>query len=117
MKIIKINWIKTNNPNYTLRVLNYLEPYIIYISAQNKYKFQLMDINDLAQELRLETWKRLSRYNPRKSSLRTWINKILKDKIKNLIRDNWRHKRVIQYYLSDLKDVMGDIGSDGKTII
>ena len=98
MRIIKIEW--SNNNSYAYRAMELLEPHII--SSCFQYQFGNYDINDMAQELRLRLWQQLRNYNPQRASLRTWGNIVIKNKIKNIKRDSFRHKRLIQYFLSDL---------------
>jgi len=102
MKIIKIEWHKATFPNYALMVMDYFEPYIMLSCIQYQWRLPGYDLNDLAQELRLALWKSLKRYDFRKTSLRTWGNLVIKRKINNIQRDNFRYKRQVQYYLSEL---------------
>jgi DNA-directed RNA polymerase specialized sigma24 family protein len=47
-----------------------------------------MDFNDVAQILRIHIYKKWSMYNP-KQPLAPWINRIVSNQIKNLIRNNY----------------------------
>jgi RNA polymerase sigma factor (sigma-70 family) len=44
------------------------------------------EMDDLAQELRLHLWKKLDRYDPAKSTFKSWSKRILRNKVIDLIR-------------------------------
>ena len=45
-----------------------------------------MDVDDIAQELRLKIWKALDRYDPNKSSIRTFAVITMNNHLRNLFR-------------------------------
>lgn len=60
---------------------------------KRKHKWSLttlawMDFNDVAQILRIHIYKKWNMYNP-KQPLAPWINRIVSNQIKNLIRNNY----------------------------
>jgi DNA-directed RNA polymerase specialized sigma24 family protein len=61
--------------------------------SKRRHKWSLttlawMDFNDVAQILRIHIYKKWSMYNP-KQPLAPWINRIVSNQIKNLIRNNY----------------------------
>ena len=83
-------------------VMDHLEHDIKYICRNHGVKGY--DQNDLAQELRFELLKRIPNYDCYRAGIRTWANKIMRNKIKNLVRDSNRAKRKIQYYINPLSE-------------
>jgi RNA polymerase sigma-70 factor (ECF subfamily) len=58
-----------------------------------KYGFTRDDYEDLKQELALDLLMRLSKFDPSKASLNTFVARIVDRKIANIIRDRRREKR------------------------
>ena len=53
---------------------------------------------DLRQEFRLVLWQKRKDYDPRRSSLKTFIDRVLRWKLGKLRRNSWREKRKIAYF-------------------
>jgi RNA polymerase sigma factor (sigma-70 family) len=83
--------------DYTSRFMALMERDIINLSF--KYKIIGYQPWDITQELRFELWKRIPKYNPELSGIRTWAWKVLNNKLKNLNRDTMAQKRVIHYFV------------------
>jgi RNA polymerase sigma factor (sigma-70 family) len=54
-----------------------------------------MDWEDIAQELRLVLWLNLHKFKPKRASERTFANRIMENKIKDLAKSANRKKRWI----------------------
>jgi DNA-directed RNA polymerase specialized sigma24 family protein len=67
--------------DWRIPVLNELEKYIVYESCQNK--IYGLEPDDIAQELRVLLWNKLPTWQGR-SNVRTWANKVMKNKIKDI---------------------------------
>jgi DNA-directed RNA polymerase specialized sigma24 family protein len=79
-------------------ILNLLEP---DIKAKSKcWHIKGYDQEDLEQEMRLYLWIRLDIYNPNRSSIRTFADRVMTNRLKNLLRDSLRQKRKVLYLLS-----------------
>ena len=78
--------------DYYIFLLSELEPRIEYYS--NTYKVRGMDVDDLAQELRLHLWKvtKKNKYLPTKAKIQSWGNVVIRRKIWNLT-DPRKYKR------------------------
>lgn len=76
------------------------------------YKIRGYEADDLAQELRLQLWRKLPLYDPTKSGLRTWAVKVMKNKIKDLYRYSKYNKREIQYHTIEHKEEIEDRAQD-----
>jgi RNA polymerase sigma factor (sigma-70 family) len=87
---------------YSTMIMKLIEPEIRKICKQDDYQVVGLTPDDLAQELRLELWKRIPRYQAETASIKTWAYRVLNDKIRNLKRDSARHKRMVQYFVSPL---------------
>jgi len=89
----------TNEPNnvyITIMDKKALEYYLKEIDPDLKKKAYVfmeewdikgMDWEDLAQELRIHLMNKYDSFNPEKSSFRTWANRIMLNKIKNIARE------------------------------
>lgn len=55
------------------------------------------DREDLAQDLRLDLLRRLPRYDPTQSSLRTFVSLVLEHRVQSLREETWAKKRGRQY--------------------
>lgn len=63
-------------------ILQSLEPDIKAKSC--RCRIAGMDSDDIAQELRIHIWQSIDKYNPKRGSIRTWANTIMRNKIINL---------------------------------
>lgn len=59
-----------------------------------RYKIPGMEWGDIAQELRIELWKKLPKYNSELSSERTFVIMLIKRKIISLARKANAQKRI-----------------------
>lgn len=90
---------------YTNLALKYFEHDISMICSQDQWQVIGYTPEDLAQEMRFVLWRQLPKtWNPKKSGLRTWSIKVMKDRIRDLKKESGRHKRKIHYYTTELKD-------------
>ena len=52
------------------------------------------DLDDLKQELRLELWQKIKMFDHTKGvMLRSWANTVMRNKLRNMLRDATRKKR------------------------
>jgi RNA polymerase sigma factor (sigma-70 family) len=65
-----------------------LDEDICYLSEH--WNIPGMEADDIAQELRLFLWKKLDGYDPARSSIRTYADRIMKNKLRNMYRDAGR---------------------------
>jgi len=64
----------------------------LIIKAESyKYHIPGMEPDDIQQEIRLRLWLKYSTFKGR-SSFKTWANKVIKNCIKNLMRDSQTDK-------------------------
>jgi RNA polymerase sigma factor (sigma-70 family) len=70
--------------DWRVEVLRKLEPDIVGISNQYRDGINGMDADDIAQELRLKLWKVIERFDPSRSSIRTWSVRVLNNARINL---------------------------------
>ena len=75
--------------------INFLD-YEKDITAKAKsYFVPNMDWEDIAQELRLAVWQKSQKYNPTKAGERTFVIRIIRNRLIDLIRTANRKKRFI----------------------
>jgi len=75
--------------NQFLKLLAEIEP--IIKAESYKYHIPGMEPDDIQQEIRLRLWLKYSTFKGR-SSFKTWANKVIKNCIKNLMRDSQTDK-------------------------
>ena len=59
------------------------------------WKIKGMDSEDIAQELRIQLMNKFDLFNPEKAGFRTWANKVMMNKIKNIVRDKYTSQDVL----------------------
>ena len=59
----------------------------IIIAEAHLHDIPGMDWQDIAQEIRIHLWNKFDLFDVKKSSFKTWANRVMKNRIKNLIRD------------------------------
>ncbi|HOL54257.1 MAG TPA: sigma-70 family RNA polymerase sigma factor [Candidatus Paceibacterota bacterium] len=74
-----------------LKDLKSFEP--ILIAESHKYHIPGLEAEDIQQEVRLRLWIKYPTFLKEKSSFRTWANKVMKNCIKNMMRDAKRECR------------------------
>lgn len=70
--------------NYAERALAFLEKDICYLSQMN-WGYGI-DKEDVAQELRLQIWRKLHLYHPGKAGLRTWGQRVMRMRLIDMKR-------------------------------
>jgi len=75
--------------------INFSEYEDIVVAKAVKAQVPNMDWEDIAQELRMHLWLKSNRFNPRYASAPTFVNNILNNKIRDLIRTANRKKRFL----------------------
>lgn len=63
----------------------------IIVAEAHRWEIPGMTYEDIAQEVRLHLWLKKSTFRG-ESSYRTWANKVMKNCIKNLLRDSQTKK-------------------------
>jgi RNA polymerase sigma factor (sigma-70 family) len=87
--------------DWRILAMNYLEKYLICESYQNRiYGYEP---DDLAQELRILLWNKLDTWQGR-SNLRTWANKVMKNRLKNIARAVTKTQKRKDYLCSPLEE-------------
>jgi RNA polymerase sigma factor (sigma-70 family) len=77
---------------YSELALTVLEHDIDWIAS--RYFIPGYELDDLKQELRLELWKKAKKFDHTKNvRLRTWANTVMRNKLRNLLRDATTQKR------------------------
>lgn len=81
------------DPNvYTEIMMKLLEPDLRFIAS--RYYVPGQDREDLEQELRITLWLKLPTFDPNRGvSLRTYASQIMRNKLKNMLRDSMAKKR------------------------
>jgi len=88
---------------------------IIYYKSRQligSYGFTISDIEDIRQELAVDLWQRLPGFDPTRASLRTFVTRVVGNKIASIIEmrtSKTRNVAMCPYSLSDL--VYADDGS------
>lgn len=75
--------------SYSERALQALEKevrlFVIKYAPEMNEKLGGMDSDDLAQELRMQIWRKLDRYDPRKTaSIKIWAHMVMRNRIIDL---------------------------------
>lgn len=88
----RINYFINYSPNeeiffdWRIQALNMLEPSVLfYCQYPGLEKKKGLEFDDIAQELRFHLWKNLNSWH-NKSSLRTWADRVLRNKLIDLSR-------------------------------
>lgn len=76
------------------------------VAKAKTYSIPGMDWEDIAQELRLALWLNLPKFQPGKASERTFANRIMENKIKDLAKFTNRKKRWIDSHYISLDELM-----------
>jgi len=71
-------------PDWREEAIRQLEPDIKLYA----YRFHIkgMEPDDVAQEMRLQLWRKLEKYDPMKSGLRTWAQRVMRNRCTDLHR-------------------------------
>lgn len=51
-----------------------------------RYHIKGYEFEDLCQELRMHLWRKISKYDPRISGIRTWANAVMRNRLKDLLK-------------------------------
>ncbi len=71
------------------------------------YKISGLEWEDVAQELNIHIWLNRDKYNPgRKASVKTFIQRVLMNKLRDLARRAKAKKRYIDYNHLSLEELM-----------
>ena len=70
------------------------------VAKSKTYHIKGMDSEDVAQELRFSVWKESGRYDEKKAGKRTFIQVVIKSKLKKLARDSKRKKQYLNNAVS-----------------
>ena len=81
---------KSSKQQQFLKDLESFEP--ILIAESKKHNIDGWEAEDIQQEVRLRLWIKYSTFKG-KSSFKTWANKVMKNCIKNMMRDANRECR------------------------
>jgi len=79
-------------------------------------RIQNMEWQDIAQELDITLWQKLSKFQGRNNaSERTFAVKVMRNKIIDLVKAANRQKRLIDKHCQSLDKLMEDTNKDGKS--
>ena len=85
--------------------INFLDYENDIVAKAKTYSIPNMDWEDIAQELRLAIWLNRNKFNPKRASQRTFVMRIMKNKIIDLARAANRKKRLIDSYHLSLDEL------------
>lgn len=68
--------------SYAMLAMEIIEDLVLMMS--NQYRINGLDVNDVAQELRLHIWRKLDKYDPNKASFKTWARRVMRNKLTDL---------------------------------
>ena len=97
MKVIKVDWENHKVYVYADTAMGLIEHDLVTKCA--KHSIRGFDSEDLAQELRLHLWRKLDRYDPTKAGFRTWANRVMNNRLKDM------YKRTIMPRRDALNDI------------
>lgn len=83
------------------------------VSYCGNWQIRGLDWEDLAQEFRIQLRKKFPKYEPTKASFRTWANKVMLNRVKDIARASQAKKRQPlnrAISIDELKDSGIDIG-------
>lgn len=109
---------KKPSSNIGLRLLKSAERNIVIKSYL--YKIEGMSPDDIAQELRIEIWRKRNKYDPKKGSMSTFTNLLIRGRLKDLRKHSKRKKE--EYFFNDvtplteISDLVEDKNWQGKFI-
>lgn len=91
------------------------EFYPIIDKEAQKHNIPGMEWQDIAQEVKTRLWLKFELYDASKSSLKTWANKVMRNCIRNLIRDSKNSKQYLNRAISidELQEEGYDVGPGG----
>ena len=75
---IELYYVHIKQPDWRERALILLEPDVKRFSRD--WKISGLEKDDIEQELRHQLWRKLPKYNPFKSSLRTWAWQVMRNR-------------------------------------
>ncbi len=70
------------------------------------YRIWGLDLEDVAQELRIHLMNKFDLFDPKKASFRTWANRVMRNKLTNMARDVKWEENITN--ASDLLDEEGE---------
>jgi len=85
--------------------INFLDYENDVVAKAKTYSIPNMDWEDIAQELRLAIWLNRNKFNPERASQRTFVIRIMRNKIIDLARTANRKKRFIDSYHLSLDEL------------
>ena len=85
-----------------------------------KHGFKKADLEDLMQELALDLWERLPKYDPGKGAFATFVTRLIERKISNLIRHRCQAIRDFRREAGSLNEIheepLGDLGELSRSL-
>ena len=101
-------------PDWRIQAMAELEPRICFLSSPSVFRIGDYTQEDLAQELRLQVWKKLPKFDPTRSKLLTWGQMVMTFRLIDLNRMSQRHndqnnsqiKRTVEESLSVLDSML-----------
>lgn len=92
-----------NEGLYSELALKLIEGDIRWVARQ--YSVPGYDLDDLQQELRLIIWAGLTKYNPALVSFRTWANVVMRNRLRELLRNSLYDCRKVAHFSYQVKDI------------
>lgn len=75
------------------------------LAKAKTYKIPGMDWEDVAQELRLAVWRARDKFNPKLAGARTFVVKVIINRLRDLARTAGRKKRYLDNNTSSLEEI------------
>lgn len=85
--------------------INFLDYEKDIVAKAKSYSIPSMEWQDTAQELRLAVWLNSDKYNPQRGGKRTFVVKVIKNRLIDLARTANRKKRHIDNYHLSLNEI------------
>lgn len=85
--------------------INFLDYEKDIVAKAKSYFIPSMEWKDIAQELRLAVWLNNNKYNPERGGKRTFVIRVIKNKLIDLARTANRKKRYIDNYHLSLNEM------------
>lgn len=85
--------------------INFLDYEKDIVAKAKSYAIPSMEWKDTAQELRLAVWLNGNKYNPKRGGGRTFVIRVIKNKLIDLARTANRKKRFIDNYHLSLNEM------------
>ena len=94
--------------------INFLDYEKDIVAKAKSYPIPSMEWKDTAQELRLVVWLNSDKYNPQRGGKRTFVIRVIKNRLIDLARTANRKKRLVDNYHLSLNEMAEKAEKEGK---